>query len=95
MSTMSFSDLKKTSSVDDARKEAESSEKKSYIDPRFWSPYFNKTNGTASAHIRFLWHSQYDKNKFVKTYSHAYKNPVTGSWLIENCPTTIGLQCPV
>ena len=31
---------------------------------------------------------------FVRTFSHGFKGP-SGSWLIENCPTTKGHKCPV
>lgn len=92
---LSFKDLNKDSNVEEAQKEIESSEKKSYIDNRFWTFEINKQTGIGSAIIRFLWHSKFDKQKYVKIYNHIYQNPLNGMWLIENCPTTIRKECPI
>lgn len=44
--------------------------------------------------IRFLPGATDEKDPFVKLYTHGFKSP-TGKWFIENCPTTIGGDCPV
>jgi hypothetical protein len=44
--------------------------------------------------IRFLPARTDDDVPFVKSYSHGFKSPA-GKWFIENCPTTIGEQCPL
>lgn len=44
--------------------------------------------------IRFLPARTDDDAPFVKSYSHGFKSPA-GKWFIENCPTTIGEQCPL
>ena len=49
---LSFKDLNKDSNVEEAQKEIESSEKKSYIDNRFWTFEINKQTGIGSAMIR-------------------------------------------
>jgi len=50
-------------------------------------------NGTASAVIRFLPNKDLESIPFSKVYSHGFK--AHGSWFINNCPTTIGKDCPV
>lgn len=44
--------------------------------------------------IRFLPGKTDEQDPFVKVYSHGFKSD-TGKWFIENCPTTIGQNCPV
>lgn len=52
--------------------------------------------GNGQAIIRFLpaIPTNPDAVPFVKVFSHGFKLP-TGHWFIENCPSTIGLPCPV
>jgi hypothetical protein len=50
--------------------------------------------GNAYAVIRFLPGKTEDDVPFVKTYSHGFKSD-SGKWFIEDCPTTIGENCPV
>ena len=92
---MSFSDFKKRSqnSIDDLQKKMEASEsKKSYKDDRFWRPELDKSsNGYAV--IRFLPAPGEEDLPWVKTYSNGFQGK--GGWFIENCPTTVGLKCPV
>lgn len=63
-------------------------------DSRFWQPTKDKS-GNALALIRFLPNGNVNELPFVKTYTHGFQNPLTGYWFIDNCPTTIGLKCPV
>lgn len=44
--------------------------------------------------IRFLPGKTDEDVPFVKAYSHGFKSD-TGKWFIEECPTTLGDQCPV
>lgn len=64
---------------------------KNFKDERIYYPQV-KDDGTAQAIIRFLPSNDTDI-PFVKVYSHGFKGP--GGWLIENCPTTLGQDCPV
>jgi len=67
-------------------------ETKSFDDERQWKLTVDQA-GNGSAIIRFLPGPK--DEKFEKLYNHAFKNPLSGKWFIENCPTTIGLDCPV
>lgn len=49
--------------------------------------------GTGRAVIRFLPAPPNEDMAIVKLYNHGFR--VNGKWLIENCPTTIGQNCPV
>lgn len=51
-------------------------------------------SGNGSATIRFLPGKNEDEIPFVKMYKHQFKGP-TNKWLIDNCLTTIGNDCPV
>ena len=62
-------------------------------DDRLWDPNVDKA-GNGYAVIRFLPAPGEEDMPFVRTFSHGFKGP-TGSWLIENCSTTIGHKCPV
>lgn len=59
---------------------------------KFWLAELDKV-GNGSAVIRFLPSPKEDGVPFIKLYSHGFKGP-TGKWYIENCPTTIGENCP-
>lgn len=59
----------------------------------FWKAETDKA-GNGYAVIRFLPGKSEDDTPFVKTYNHGFQGPA-GKWYIENCPTTIGEQCPV
>jgi hypothetical protein len=61
-------------------------------DTRFWKPEVDKT-GTASAVIRFLPAKSGEEFPFVQLHSHGFQGP-TGKWFIDQCPTSIGEQCP-
>jgi hypothetical protein len=64
-------------------------------DDRMWYPNVDKA-GNGYAVIRFLPAPGDEDMPFVRTFSHGFKGP-TGSWMIENCPTTRGAahKCPV
>lgn len=92
---MSFANLKKNSkSGFKVLSEKMSQETKggSYEDSRFWTPDIDKS-GSGVAVIRFLPACEGEEYPFVKTYSHGFKQG--SKWFVEDCPTTIGLPCPV
>jgi len=60
---------------------------------KFWKAETDKS-GNGFAIIRFLPGKTDDDVPFVKTYNHGFKS-AAGKWFIENCPTTIGQNCPV
>jgi hypothetical protein len=62
-------------------------------DEGFWKPTRDKA-GNASAVIRFLPKHPDDKLPWSSIYSHSFKN-ASGKWFIDNCPTTLGNECPV
>ena len=60
----------------------------------FWSCETDKA-GNGLAIIRFVGDASNEESiPFVKVYAHSFKSP-SGKWFIENCPTTIGNDCPV
>ena len=75
-----------------SEKLAQANTQKSYEDDRFWSLQRDQA-GNGFAVIRFLPESEGETSPFVKIYSHGFQGP--GGWYIENCPTTLGLECPV
>ena len=94
---MSFSAMKKSSSLDKLLGAVESEnkpqEKKSYVDERIWKPTMDKT-GNGFAIIRFLPASEGEEMPWAKIWNHAFQGP-TGQWYIENSLTTIGQNDPV
>lgn len=62
-----------------------------FKDKRIYMPEF-KDDGTANAVIRFLEAPDVDV-PMVPVYSHYFRS--IGGWYVDNCPTTIGGQCPV
>ena len=62
-------------------------------DDRFWYPNVDKA-GNGYAVIRFLPAPGDEDMPFIRVFNHGFKGP-TGSWMIENCPTTKGHKCPV
>jgi hypothetical protein len=61
-------------------------------DDRYWQPTID-ASGLGSAVLRFLPAKSDDELPFAKTYRHAFQE--NNSWFIDNCPTTIGQDCPV
>lgn len=63
-----------------------------YKDDRVYYPE-RDSNGNGYAVIRFLEAKSPDQLPYVKVFEHGFKQD--GGWYIENCPTTIGKDCPV
>jgi len=59
----------------------------------FWKADTDKA-GNGFAIIRFLPGKTDDDIPMVKIFNHGFKN-AGGKWFIENCPTTLGQECPV
>ena len=91
---MTFADLKskRNSNLQFLQKELEKSSAKQGADERLWKPELDST-GNGYAVIRFLPTPDGETVPWAKLYSHAFQGP--GGWLIENCPTTTGGQCPI
>lgn len=92
-----FKELKKASATgalaEKLIKEAEKlNNNKDYKDDRIFSVERGK-DGLGFAIVRFLPAPPNEEAATVKLYNHGFK--VNGKWLIENCPTTIGGDCPV
>jgi len=65
--------------------------KKGGADDRFWQPTVDKA-GNGYAVIRFMPEPQGEDLPYVRTFSHGFQGD--GGWFIEDCPTTIGKDCP-
>jgi hypothetical protein len=91
---MSFADLKRKSqsNFDFLQKELTKSTKEGGADERIWKPALDKS-GNGYAVIRFLPAPDGESLPWAKVYSHAFQGP--GGWLIDNCLTTNGDQCPI
>jgi len=91
---MSFADLKSKSqsNFDFLQKELTKSTKEGGADERLWKPALDKS-GNGYAVIRFLPAPDGESLPWAKVYSHAFQGP--GGWLIDNCLTTNGDQCPI
>lgn len=91
---MSFKDLKKKNMTAHLEQELEKINKgsESYKDDRFWKPELDQAkNGYAV--IRFLPPVEGEDIPWVRVFNHGFQGP--GGWFIENCPTTVGLKCPI
>jgi len=92
---MSFADLKRKSqnNMEFLQKELQkSSNASSGADERLWKPELD-ASGNGYAVIRFLPAPEGETLPWAKLYNHAFQE--SGGWLIENCPTTHGGQCPI
>ena len=94
---MDFKQLKKASSLgsltEKLLKEAEKmSGGASMKDDRIFAVERDKA-GLGFAVVRFMPAPPNEEDAFVKLYNHGFK--VNGKWLIENCPTSRGDQCPI
>lgn len=92
---MSFADLKRKSqnNMEFLQKELQkSSNASSGADERLWKPELD-AGGNGYAVIRFLPAPEGETLPWAKLYNHAFQE--SGGWLIENCPTTHGGQCPI
>lgn len=63
-----------------------------FKDERIYYPE-RDDKGNGYAVIRFLAAKSPDALPFTKVFEHGFKQD--GNWYIENCPTTIGKECPV
>lgn len=98
---MDFSALKRNrGSLEQATKllEAAKGNKQQYAkdDERMWYPLTDKA-GNGFATIRFLPASPKDGEQglpWVRKFTHGFQN-AGGRWFIDNCPTTLGGNCPV
>ncbi len=94
----SFANLKRSSSdLSRLSKAIDDANAKIYkVDEREWRLSTDKA-GNGHATIRFLPVSEADGEDgipWVRIFTHGFKGP-GGAWYIENCPTTIGKECPV
>ena len=93
---MSFSDLKKKSSLGDLTsklvKEVEKTNPQSNVDDRFWKPEVDKV-GNGYAVLRFLPAPEGEDIPWAKMFSHAFQGP--GGWYIENSLTTLQKPDPL
>jgi hypothetical protein len=92
---LTLADLRKQRTSDFSNITAALTKKTEYAkdDEGFWKLTRDKA-GNGSAVIRFLPKHADDELPWVQIYSHAFKNS-SGKWFIDNCPTTIGGECPV
>lgn len=93
--TDSFAEMKKNRQNNTLSQKLENMSGKnsnSYTDDRVWKPEPDKA-GNYSGIIRFLPPVKGESDPFVETYNHGFKH--NGKWFIEDCPTTIGEDCPV
>jgi len=91
----SFSNLKKTSSLDKLTKALAETTNKYKADERYWQPVVDKA-GNGYAVIRFLDSPAVDGDEglpFVQLFTHGFQGP--GGWYIENSLTTLGGNDPV
>jgi len=94
---MSFADLKKQSKMGSLTEKLIKQVEKlndggSKDDDRFWKPVMDK-GGTGSAVIRFLPAPEGCELPWAQVWSHAFQS--NGKWMIDNCLTTLGQNCPV
>ena len=94
---MAFADLKKQSKMGSLTEKLIKQVEKlndtgSKVDERFWKPSMGKGD-TGSAIIRFLPAPEGCDLPWVQVWSHAFQS--NGKWIIDNCLTTLGKQCPV
>jgi hypothetical protein len=94
---MAFADLKKQSKLGSLTEKLIKQVDKlndtgSKDDERFWKPSMGKGD-TGSAIIRFLPAPEGCDLPWVQVWSHAFQS--NGKWIIDNCLTTLGKQCPV
>jgi hypothetical protein len=99
MSIKNFSELRKNSGNFEtlAKTLKDQETRKSFKDPRdeyFWRAAVDKL-GNGEAVIRFLPAPEGEDLPWVQLWSHSFQNQTNGKWYIENCPTTIGGQCPL
>ena len=88
---MSFENLKRNSGSFSKLKERMQADKQgasTYKDDRFWK--LTVKDGNGSAVIRFMPAPDGEEIPYVLRHEHAFQDPTTKKWFIENCPTSIG-----
>jgi hypothetical protein len=94
----SFASLKKTRSsslnklIAETSKINEGGAPQGGTDDLIWKPTVDKA-GNGYAVIRFLPEAKGEELPWVRMFDHGFQG--TGSWYIENCPTTVGGECPL
>ena len=92
---MGFAEFKKAMKKQDEQEFVKEEPKaKSFKDDRMWSFTADKT-GNASAILRFLPQKDPAKQPLVKMFQHSVQHKETGRWLIDECPWTIKVSCPI
>jgi len=66
---------------------------KGSADERFWKLSVDQKTGVGYAKIRFLPAPKGEELPWVRLFSHGFQGP-SGTYYIENCPTTLNLPCP-
>jgi len=59
----------------------------------YYQPSTEET-GIGTALVRLLPPLREEEFPVVQIYNHAFQGP-SGSWFVDNCPTTLNLSCPV
>lgn len=94
----SLSDMKRTATqaaLEEINKKVQEYSRGSFVrDERYWQPVVDKANNGGAA-IRFLPPPVNEDIPFVRKWSHAFKDPRTNLWYIENCLTTLKQTDPV
>jgi hypothetical protein len=65
---------------------------KSYVDARFYKPALS-ADGTCQSIIRFILPKNPDADPVKTVYSHKFEG--MNGFFYDNCPTTVGGECPV
>lgn len=76
----------------DSLNRAKTGGKSTFVDPRFYKPKFNDS-GTSNTIIRFIRPKNPDDAPIVTYFSHKFEG--LNGFYYENCPTTVGEECPV
>jgi len=74
-------------------KKQKEEEESGQTDKRMWTPTTPK-KGKSVYRVRPLPDMTSGGEAWVKRFQHGFQAP-SGSWFIENCPTTMGNKCPV
>jgi len=75
------------------QKRKSESNNKDYTDARFWNPVAPK-KGKNVFRVRILPNMKAGGEAWIKVLKHGFQAP-SGSWVIENCPATLGKKCPM
>ncbi len=90
---MNFKDFKKKSaSLSETVSNMAAQPNNSWQDDRFWS-MTKDTVGNSVAVIRFLPQQDFSLSPFQLTFRHSFQT--AGKWFIDDCPVTIGENCPI